>query len=406
MDTTLERKVVLIIDDFQNMRAQLSQMLESLGVKRKPDVAGTAEEALELLRSRHYDIVLCDYNLGEGMHGRHILDMARREGWVDVSTVFIMVTAENSAEMVMGALESGPDAYLAKPITKELLNSRVLKGLKRRSPMIPVAQALRQGDTRQALMLLDTMLETGRGERTDILRLKAELALDSGALELAEEVCEAVIREHPVAWAFTALGQIATKRRELPRAEGFLRQAIVVAPQYMPAHDHLAAVLELQGRSRDALEVLQGAVGRSWRSVLRQRRLGWIAMQMREWALACSAWQQVVELGRPTAEARAEDCFNLACSWLEMGELARAAGVLEEMDEVAASDPLLRWWAMAGRLRMAVHVQDDKEPALDALDGLMLRSIPPAEVRQALVDILRRLGEVTRAEVMRQQFQD
>ncbi|MCG5499851.1 response regulator [Ectothiorhodospira lacustris] len=406
MDITLGRKAVLIIDDFQNMRAQLSQMLGSLGVQRKPDVAGSAEEALELLRSRRYDIVLCDYNLGEGMHGQQLLDLARREGCVDVATVFIMVTAENSTEMVMGALESGPDAYLAKPISKELLNARLLKALRRRVPMSPVAQVLRQGDTEQALQLLDTMLAAGRGERADILRLKAELALETGALDLVQEVCEAVIRERPVAWAITSLGQAAMARGELSRAETLFRQAIVVTPYFMAAHDHLAAVLELQGRSRDALEVLEQAVVRSSRSLSRQRRLGWLSMQQREWELARSAWRQVIELGKPMESVRAEDYFNLVCALLEMGESARAAKALEEMQQSVAADPLLRWWFMLGRLHLAIRDRDDKEAALDALDGLMLKAIPPLEVHKALIEVLGRLGEVTRAELLRQQLPD
>ncbi|WP_412852178.1 response regulator [Ectothiorhodospira shaposhnikovii] len=406
MDITLGRKAVLIIDDFQNMRAQLVQMLGSLGVERKPDVAASAEEALEHLRSRRYDIVLCDYNLGEGMHGQQILDLARREGWVDVATVFIMVTAENSTEMVMGALESGPDAYLAKPISKELLHARLLKALRRRMPMLPVARVLRQGDTGQALQLLDTMLSAGRGERADILRLKAELALDMGALDLVQEVCEIVIKERPVAWAITSLGQAAMERGELPRAETLFRQAIVVTPYFMAAYDHLAAVLELRGRSREAMEILEEAVGRSSRSLPRQRRLGWLAMQVREWDLARCAWRQVIELGKPTQTVRAEDFFNLVCALMEMGESAKAAQVLEDMRQSVTADPLVRWWSMLGRLRIAVVNHGDREAALDALDALMLKAIPPIDIHRQLIEVLEGLGEVTRAELLRQQLPD
>ncbi|MBB1127344.1 response regulator, partial [Thiospirillum jenense] len=109
----IKNDVVLIVDDFQNMRSTLRQMLLSLEYHDITPVA-TGEEALIKLRNRHYDIVLCDYNLGDGIDGQQVLDQARTEGTVDLSTVFIMVTAENTNEMVMGALESTPDAYLSK----------------------------------------------------------------------------------------------------------------------------------------------------------------------------------------------------------------------------------------------------------------------------------------------------
>ncbi|SEQ02137.1 Tetratricopeptide repeat-containing protein [Ectothiorhodospira magna] len=402
MHIALDRKTVLIVDDFQNMRVQLAQMLESLGFARQPDLASTANEALERLQRRRYDVILCDYNLGEGLHGQHILDLARREGWIDVATVFIMVTAENSAEMVMGALESGPDAYLAKPISKELLRARLVRALRRREPMVPVAQALRQGDTSQALHLLDMMLATGRGESADILRLKAELALETGDLALARQVCEMVIRERPPAWALTILGQVALHHQDLSAAETWFREAMVVTPFFMAAHDHLASVLEQQGRLQDALDVVEQAVARSWRSLSRQRRLGRLAMALEEWETGRGAWRQAIELARPLEEIRGEDFLNLIFCTLELGELARAAKILDDMRRSLSDDPALRWWSILGRLHLAVHDPDDKEAALDALDGIMLRALPPIQVHQGLIAVLLRLNEVTRAELLRQ----
>lgn len=107
MTLDLAKKTALVIDDFQNMRATLRQMLITIGVQ-EVDAASKAEEALERMRAKRYDIVLCDYNLGSGMDGQQLLETARAQGLIGYGTTFLMVTAENSSEMVMEPWKPSP----------------------------------------------------------------------------------------------------------------------------------------------------------------------------------------------------------------------------------------------------------------------------------------------------------
>ncbi|MBS3800868.1 MAG: response regulator, partial [Thioalkalivibrio sp.] len=124
---------VLVVDDFSNMRSTLRQMLLSAGYE-DIDMAASGEDAIDKLGQRRYAIVLCDYNLGEGLDGQQVLDLARDRGLIDLSTLFIMVTAETTSDMVMGAVESIPDGYLSKPFTKDLLAVRLARGIRRKQP--------------------------------------------------------------------------------------------------------------------------------------------------------------------------------------------------------------------------------------------------------------------------------
>jgi CheY-like chemotaxis protein len=88
------------------------------------DQASSGGEAIALLTKIRYDVVLCDYNLGEGKNGQQVLEEARVRNLLLPSSVWMMVSAEKSVESVMGAAEHQPDAYLIKPITEGVLLTR------------------------------------------------------------------------------------------------------------------------------------------------------------------------------------------------------------------------------------------------------------------------------------------
>ncbi|MGM0677146.1 MAG: response regulator [Pseudomonadota bacterium] len=403
MNNLLERLSVLIVDDFHAMRSNLSGMLVSMGARQEPDVAANAQDALSQLRAHHYDIILCDYNLGGGMDGQQLLETARREGRVGVGTAFLMITAENTAEMVMAALESGPDAYLAKPITKDLLAVRLLRVLRRRLPLRPVAEALSRQDQSGARHLLRDMLETGRGQRADVLRLQAVLALEDGDADSVEAAARAALEEQEVAWAHVALGQAQEIRGHDDRAEACFRKALEVTPHFMSAHDCLAGALERQGHKQEAFKVLIGAVARSARSLARQRHLGRLSMELQHWDQAASSWKQAVQLGQSQGMGHPSDPVWLAHALAQHGQARAAATCLKQMRIDWRGHDEFPWWERVGLILVCGELELDQAAILDALDVQLSRGQPSAAVRSALIQALSHLGEVERAEMLHQE---
>ena len=86
-------KHYLIVDDFAGIRQLLRESLRSLGA-RNIDQASSGGEAMNLLNKVRYDVVLCDYNLGEGKNGQQVLEEARIRQLLLPSSVFVMVSAE------------------------------------------------------------------------------------------------------------------------------------------------------------------------------------------------------------------------------------------------------------------------------------------------------------------------
>ena len=118
----------LIVEDSADARGMLRGMLKDLSAIHI-DLAINGRDAIEQLAQSSYDVVLCDYNLGKGKDGQQVLEEARYSGYLKYSSIFIMVTAETSLEMVMGALEYQPDSYLSKPFTRNDLKSRLERTL-------------------------------------------------------------------------------------------------------------------------------------------------------------------------------------------------------------------------------------------------------------------------------------
>ncbi|WP_026287621.1 response regulator [Thioalkalivibrio sp. ALJ24] len=389
----LSRLAVLVVDDFSNMRATLREMLLTSGFE-DIDLARDGVDALEKLERRRYDIVLCDYNLGDGPDGQQVLDRAREQGWVGPATVFVMVTAENSNEMVMGALEAGPDAYLSKPFNRELLVVRLQRALRRREPLRQLDGYWRHGDRARARAEAERMLEAGEGRAPDLQRLRSDLALAEGELAVAAEAARAVTGDTTPPWAQVRLGEVAEREGDLAAAEEAYRAAIAATPYYMPAHDRLAGVLEQTGREREALDVLAAAVERSPKSLARQRALGRLALALGEYDRAARAWRRAMALAKQMQVPDPGDLAHQLEALIARGATREARTRLQILENEYRGHPEVTWWVVLTRLRLlAAGVAIDRTGLLAELDAALATGAPPENLREPLADLLDQAGE-------------
>ena len=106
----------LLIDDIPEMRSAVRIQLADCGLERC-DAARNTKEAIEKLSANRYDLIICDYNLGQGADGQQLLELVRRRKILPLTAVFLMITGETSYEQVATAAEYSPDDYLIKPFT-------------------------------------------------------------------------------------------------------------------------------------------------------------------------------------------------------------------------------------------------------------------------------------------------
>ncbi|WP_229257456.1 tetratricopeptide repeat-containing response regulator [Duganella callida] len=306
-----EEKRYLIIDDFVGIRQLLRESLRNLGA-RHIDQASSGGEAMVLLAKTRYDVVLCDYNLGDGKNGQQVLEEARVRNLMLPSSVWLMVSAEKSVESVMGAAEHQPDAYIIKPITEGVLLTRLNRVWIKKQIFAEIDQAFADKDYLRAAKLCEEQVAHHPLHAIDLLRMKATLLLKSGEVDQAGAVYEQVLNEREYNWARCGLGKIRMANGDVDAARLMFQAVITDNRFYIDAFDQLAQSFQLQGKTEEAFDVLQKAAKLSPNSVPRQRALGQTALKLGNIPVAERAFRKCIEIGEFSVRKTVDAYLGLA----------------------------------------------------------------------------------------------
>lgn len=116
---------VLIVDDDPELRRFLCGELAFEGYSCGE--AGSGQQALTLIRSEPWDLVLLDWSLPD-FSG---VEVCRRVRQANLAMPVLMLTARDDVRERVEALDSGADDYLTKPFSLEELLARVRARLRR-----------------------------------------------------------------------------------------------------------------------------------------------------------------------------------------------------------------------------------------------------------------------------------
>ncbi len=108
---------ILCVEDEADLRSDICEELVAAGYE--VDEAGNGQDALGNLRTRRYDLVLCDITMPR-MSGLELLRHVRQEpGLGDLP--FIFLTALASRQDIIAGKQAGVDDYLTKPIDFDVM---------------------------------------------------------------------------------------------------------------------------------------------------------------------------------------------------------------------------------------------------------------------------------------------
>ncbi len=405
MTATLTKARILVIDDFQGMRTMLRDFVRSMGVTQI-DTAANAKEALAQLAGSRYDIVICDFNLGLGQNGQQVLDEARMHDYIGVSTIWVMVTAEKTTDMVMSAAEVKPDDYLLKPINQSLLEGRLEKLIVRTQSLGGIEQAIKAKDYVTAIANCKEQLQTKTVNPQEILRIKSELLLTVGDYGAAKDLFDSVLTARSVPWAKTGLGKISCHAGHYAAAIEIFQQVLAENRMFMEASDWLVKALDANGDSVQAQQVLLDAVKLSPNSPARQKMLGDTAYKNGALDVAQAAFEKNINISEFSVHkspavfaglARVFSDQNVPVEALKV--LARSKGVFKNNPEAA-----IQTAAVESVVYKKMGQMDKSEAAMANAEQLMA-SIPgkvAPEVVMKMAKSLLTLGRKDKAcELMR-----
>ena len=134
-----DEAALLIVDDIDDNRYTLTRRLKRQGYTNLTE-AQNGRQALELLRSRRFDLVLLDIMMPE-MNGYEVLEHLKADAALRNIPV-IMISAVDDLDSVVKCVELGAEDYLAKPFNPVLLRARIGACLEKKRLRDQVIEAL------------------------------------------------------------------------------------------------------------------------------------------------------------------------------------------------------------------------------------------------------------------------
>ena len=306
-----QRKNALVIDDFPELRGSIRRMLVNFGIANV-ETASTGAEAITWCENKHFDIILCDYNLGDGKNGQQILEELRFRKLLKRTTAYMMITAETTKSMVFGALEYQPDDYLTKPFTQTVLQKRLDRLVLEKEALIEINRAMDDQDYDRAIALCDEHINAKNRYEQKCYRIKAQCFLEKHLYPKARTIYEKVLDERPVDWAQIGLGQCLMEMGELDAAEAVFNQLINQNCLCLEIYDALAEIKQQRGDIAAAQQLLEHASEISPNAILRQQTLADISQSNGDWERAEKAQRRVIRLGANSCYESPENYFKLA----------------------------------------------------------------------------------------------
>jgi len=115
---------ILIVDDESSLLSLLQDSLAAAGFRAV--TAGSADEALSLIKQRHFPVVLTDLYMPGGPSGLELVQSVRA---IDPMALCIVMTAFASVEAAIEALQMGAYDFLRKPFRQQELHAALHRAL-------------------------------------------------------------------------------------------------------------------------------------------------------------------------------------------------------------------------------------------------------------------------------------
>lgn len=309
----------LVVDDFENFRLSVKQMIRAFGVE-SIEVAINGEDAVARCEREYFDVILCDYNLGSGKNGQQVLEELRFNKILKHTSIFVLVTAETSKDMVMGALEYLPDGYLTKPITKSVLQKRLDTMIEQRESLKPINDAIDKEDIDKAITLLDQEIKANTRYVTWCLRTLANLYYQKKEYKLARHIYENVLTKRDIGWARLGMSKVQIAQGEHEQAVEGLTGLLKSNANLIEAYDALADAYLKLGQTKQAQQTLGEAVAISPHAILRQQKLASVAESNRDYDAASDAYRSTMKLGFNSVHESPENYLNLGRCLSDLAE--------------------------------------------------------------------------------------
>lgn len=371
MTFSLTGKSILIVEDYPAMRKAIRDMLYSLDAYTVIE-ADSGVSAINAMAKNSFDVVLCDYNLGVGKNGQQVLEEARYRKLIGSKCVFVIISAEQAASMVLGAMDGKPDEYLTKPFNAQQLSSRLQRNFARKDYLAGIEKEIERNNLPKAIQNCDKLLAGGdKKMHSQLLKLRAELAINSGDFETARKIYHEILASRELPWARLGLGIIEFQQNNIEQAVAVFEQLVKDHPMLMEGYDWLSKAYETLNQLSDAQNILHQAVDLSPQSILRQKKLAATADRNGNLEVAEKAYRATVNLGKNSIHKSCGDFASLAKLYSKTNASDEALKILKAMrlEYANSAEAELRAATLEAELYKNLGNEELSEQALQKVMG-------------------------------------
>ena len=304
-------KKFLIVDDFESFQKILKKILHDLNAKTI-HTALNGTKAVKACEDIAYDVIFCDFDLGNGPNGLQVFEELRHLNLLKSSTIFIMVTAESSRDAVLGSLELKPDAYMNKPVSAGELQSRLIKCLKQKASLSSINDALDDGNFQKAIDECDKHIDDNSRQKNFALKTKSSVLVKLCRWDAAQKIYQDVLNDRPLFWAQIGYAHVlAAKGLENDALQAY-QQAYQENPASLEAYEGAARMLIKLGDTIAAQKLLEQSSSISARSVTRQKLLTEVCKINEDFEGAANASRKVLSLAQHGMHKSVDNELDLA----------------------------------------------------------------------------------------------
>lgn len=301
----------LVADEFEHSRQSIRQMLLATGIGNV-DQTSTGKGVIDACISRKYDVILCDYRLGQGKNGQQILEELRQLKLLKSDAIFIVVSAETNRDIVFGIMESFPDDYLSKPFTQGVLNKRLERLFAQNTALSDMKKALADQDYPTVISLCDQHINNKGRYSVWCKKTLVDSYLAQQDWPKLTKLCEQELSARDIDWAMLGIAKMHVAKEDWDQAISYLESLLKSFPQCVPAYDLLAKSLEKKGRYAKAQEVLEEGLRLSPLVASRQQTMVDVSRENGDIQAAVKASQQTLKLLTNTINESADPYLQLA----------------------------------------------------------------------------------------------
>lgn len=246
---------VLVADDSRLVCSSISSFLKKNGVTQV-DIAYRATEAIGLCKSKHYDLIICDYNFHSELNGYQILDELKYYRYLKAETVFMFLTGENDHKVVRSIIDCEPDDYLLKPLNMRFFIKRLIAAINKKSELLPVYQYMNEQDYKRAVVACDALIAKGSKYTKLIRKYKAQSLIQLKQFNLAKSEYETLLKADDFDWIKTSLANTLIETNQMDKALEVLES--VEDKQANPYyHDEMSNLAALDSQIPQAIDHLK-----------------------------------------------------------------------------------------------------------------------------------------------------